>query len=397
MSSYTRHPMGRECPPSPDNPAVQPLPPGDGKGCCELPKTKAPDPPEPAPCPDPDPCCGCLTLPGSTTPNCLEELIAKQTVDIDAADQANKFKADLEKLLENAKKSSLAFTRDKYDDYVTRWLALDADIAELLRKLECAVWCWHCILDCYVCPLLNDLHQAEKWLSGDGQPYTEVHNLYDLQYWCQRDLDAKKRRLGRIEAVMKAWGFPADPKDWASPADTIDKALTANKGLVDSASKVIGTEPGKAIYDVFLRLVPMHLAIAPPATSGTTTKIDEKFTTFCECNTGTPDDCCGPDVGELSLRQRLIGPQPYLIDPNDYFKLICCLVENRWVPAKNAWSKAVTDLAAVGNRIVRNEAQFNDKWVSNFETAAKGAIPSVINCCDYEPDNQSAQKTSRTH
>jgi hypothetical protein len=315
---------------------------------------------------------------------------------IGAAEPASKFKADLVKLNESFMKASQTYTRTKYDEFVSEWLKQDAAIAELIRKLECAVWCWHCILDCYVCPLLNELHYAEKWLYDDGKMYTEVHDLYDLQYWRQQDLAVKKRRFERIDSVMKAWG---------NPAETIGKALTANKSLIETASKLIGSEPGKAIYDVFLRLVPMHLAIAPPAPDidttnktgpDTTTKIDVKYTEFCKCDQGTPDPCCGLDVGEWSLRQRLIGPQPYLIDPSDYPKLICCLLDQRYSPAKKAWQKAETALAAVGSRIARFEAQLKDGWVKTFETSAKGAIPSVINCCDYERD-QTEQKSSQRH
>ena len=155
--------------------------------------------------------------------------------------------------------------------------------------------CWHCILDCYVCPLLNELHDVEKRLYDNGKLYEDVHDIYDMQYWRKRDKEAKQRRFDRIDRVVKAWG---------SPADTIGKQLATNKGLIEAASKYIGTEPGKAIYDVFLKIVPMHLAIAPPRGQGPdkTTYIDEKFTKFCECNKGTPDVCCGPNVGELSLR-----------------------------------------------------------------------------------------------
>jgi hypothetical protein len=149
---------------------------------------------------------------------------------------------------------------------------------------------------------------------------------------------------------------------------------------------------------VFLRLVPLHLAIAPPATTDeTTTKIDKNFTTFCEGDEGTPDNCCGPDVGAWSLRQRLIGPQPYLIDPSDYFKLICCLVKHRYVPAKDALSDAEAKLATVVDQIKRYEARITGDWVKTFETAAKGAIPSVINCCDYERDDDTTQQSPRPY
>lgn len=399
MNEYTRKHMGHECPPSTDNPAQQPHPPGDGKACGDLPKTTPPILHDPTPCPPPDPCCKCPQKPGST-PNCLEDLIAQQTAGIVAADQANRFKADLEKLLENAKKSHQAYTRDTYENLVEEWLRQDAAIAELLRKLECTVWCWRCILDCYVCPLLNDLHYAEKWLYDDGKLYAEAHNLYDLQYWHSRDKAAKKRRFDRIDNVMKAWGSPTDANDWVSPAETIGKALNTNRGLIEDAGKVLGTEPGKAIYDVFLRLVPLHLAIAPPAGSDWVTKIDKRYTEFCECNQGAPDACCGPDVGELSLRQRLIGPQPYLIDPNNYYTLICCLVENRYAPAKEALNKAEAELAAVGRRIAGYEDQLKggkDGWVKKFSDDAKTAIPRVIDCCDYERDEDRPQRPSRSY
>lgn len=376
MNDYTRKYPGHECPPPPDHPADQPNPPGDGKYCDELPKTEPPVVEKPKPC-DPDPCCKCPTKPGST-PNCLEDLIAKQTPGIIAADKAKAFKADLEALLAKAKTAGQEYTRDKYESLVEEWSKQDVAIAELIRKLVCSVPCWRCIIDCYVCPLLNELHYAEKWLYDDGKLPTSANDLYDLQYWHQQDKKAKERRYNRIKNVLGVW---------EKPAATIEKVLSDNKKLIDAIGPLIGSQPGKVIYDVFLKLVPLHLAIAPPKGSGTTTRIDEKYTEFCPCDKGTPDDCCGPDVGELSLRERLIGSQPYLIDPNDYFKLICCLVEKRYGPAKEALTKAETDLAAVGDRITRYEAQFKDGWEKTFETNAKAAIPSVIDCCDYDRDD----------
>ena len=104
--------------------------------------------------------------------------------------------------------------------------------------------------------------------------------------------------------------------------------------------------------------------------------------------------CCGVDLGEWNLRQRLIGPLPYLIEPNHYFELICCLVKQRYGPAKKALNDAEAKLAADGNRIARLEAQLKDGWAKTLEANAKGVIPSAIDCCKYEQE-QSEEKSSQ--
>ena len=86
------------------------------------------------------------------------------------------------------------------------WVEHDADIAKFIAKLVCDVPCWRCIIECYVCPLLNKLHYAEQWLYGDGTLYADVHNLYDLQYWHTRDKDAKERTFNRIKDVLNGVG-----------------------------------------------------------------------------------------------------------------------------------------------------------------------------------------------
>ena len=374
MNDYPRKP-GHECPPPPEHPARQPKPPTGGEDCKPCPEVKPPDLKPPEKCPPPDKYCKCPSKP-DTPPTCLEDLIAEQEAELSNNESATKFKKDLEDLLAKAKTARQAYTRDAYEDLVEEWVKQDVLIAELIRKLVCSVPCWTCILDCHVCPLLNELHYAEKWLNDDGELYTEVHDLYDLQYWHTRDLAAKKRRLDRITGILGAW---------EKPVATIGEALKANKALHDAANAVIGTEPGKAIYDVFLRLVPMHLAIAPPA-AHVETKIDRKYTKFCGCDDRTPEWCCGINVGERSLRQRLIGPQPYLIEPNQYFDLICCLVKNQYAPAQAAFNKSEADLKVVQTKIAGHEKALKD-WQKEFEKNAKGAIPSVINCCDYEPDD----------
>ena len=373
MNQYNRPPGGHDCPPAPETPADQPKAPGGG-GCVPLPTTKPPELGEPAKCPDPDPDCNCPKKPG-TSPSCLEDLIAKQATDIAAAEKAKLFKADLEALLAKAKAADQAYTRDKYDALVKAWVKNDTDLAELVRRLVCAVPCWRCIIDCHVCPLLNELHYADVWLYGDGTLPAAVHNLYDLQYWYSRDKDAKARTLQRIRDVLTVW---------EKPAQTIEKAINDIKTGIDAGGKSLGNGVGKVVYDVFLRLVPLHLAIAPPAATAKT-KIGKEFTVFCGCDTGAPDDCCGPDVGERTLRQRLIGPQPYLIDPHAYLDLICCLVDKRYGPAKEALAKSEADATAVDNRIARAKAQLGN-WTTTFDDVAKGTIPSMIDCCQYEKD-----------
>jgi hypothetical protein len=380
MTNYTR-PQERECPPS-SEPADQPDPPSSGDKCEDIPTSKPPELQPPEKCPEPD--CNCPTGPGST-PNCLEDLIAKQAADIAAAKKAEAFKKDLEDLLTKAKAADQEYTRAKYESQVKQWVELDGWIAAFIRKFECALPCWRCVIECYICPILNELHYAERWLDGDGTLPADVHNLYDLQYWHTRDKERKERRFDRIKAVLGAW---------EKPATTIDKVLNDNRKLLEALDTAPSSAAGGVVVDLFLTLIPMHLAIAPPSGSGWVTKIGKEYTQFCDCDTGKPDNCCGPDVGERTLRQRLIGPQPYLIDPNDYFTLICCLVQKRYGPAKDALGKAEAELSAIEDRIARLKAQISGGLNKDaFEKVAKGAIPSVINCCDFETDKPVAKPT----
>lgn len=382
MTDY-RRPPSHDCPPAPVDPAPQPKPPGNGSTCQPIPPSTPPTLEPPAKCP-PDPDCKCPPKPGSD-PNCLENLIAKQANDIAIAEKAAKFKELLEGILKLAKTASTKYTRTAYDDLIKQWVEQDAIIADLIRQLVCHVPCWRCVIECYICPLLNELRYAEQWLYDDGKLYADVHDLYDLQYWHTRDKQAKERRYLRIQNVLTAW--TKDPLN-----DAIAKILKANKADTDAVRNSMGTEPGKAVYDLFLKVIPRHLAIAPPAGSAWTTKIDKVYTEFCDCDKPDPDDCCGPDVGltRWSLRQRLIGPQPYLIDPNDYFAVICCLVEKRYSPAKDALAKAEADLQTVTNQITRFTAQL-DNGIKNFESDAKGVLPGAIDCCDFEPADSGSQ------
>jgi hypothetical protein len=138
----------------------------------------------------------------------------------------------------------------------------------------------------------------------------------------------------------------------------------------------------------------MHLAIAPPATdAATTTGIDKSYTEFCTCDVGQqpPDDCCGPDTGCLSLRQCIIGPQPYLVKPSELFSIICCIVEKRYHPAREAANDAASlrdqksaELTSLVNTLTAGIASFN--------TDARAAIPTQPKCCDRDYDAEKQPK-----
>jgi len=361
--------------------ADQPKSPADGEGCKEYYEPKIPEWHDPEKCPPPDKYCECPKKPGETS-TCLDKLIAKQTAEIVAAENASAFKKTLEDLLKTAKDAAGKYTRDKYKELIDIWVEQDKQIVDLIHTIVCKVSCWRCVIDCEVCPLLYQVHDAEKSLYDDGKLYETVHDLYDLEYFHKRNKEAKERRFQRISDLLAVW---------QSPEATIRGVLDKNAALITSALSNVGKEPGKVIYDVFLQIVPMHLAIAPPRDSKWKTKIEKDFTGFCQCRTPEPDDCCGPNVGEGSLLDRLIGPQPYLIHPDDYFMLICCLVEKRYAPAQKKLKDAATALANVQARIAAYDT-FLKTWRKDFNARAR--IPSVINCSDYKPKGSSQNSSA---
>src|SRR5207253_1589479 len=103
------------------------------------------------------------------------------------------------------------------------------------------------LIECYVCPILNALHDNEQRLYRNGTPPATVNNLYELQYWLARDAAGKEATAARIAKVMDAW---------VSPAATIDGVLNANSALLASCNQNLGTTPGSIVFDVFLQLIP---------------------------------------------------------------------------------------------------------------------------------------------
>ena len=56
-------------------------------------------------------------------------------------------------------------------------------------------------------------------------------------------------------------------------------------------------------------------------------------------------------MGILTLRERLVGLLPYIVDPANLPTIICCLTKERLEPASNQLADAQANLAAVSAEI----------------------------------------------
>ena len=366
-------------PPSPTPSTTPPL------TCEPLPEGEAP--PE---LPEPEPCetnCDCPTgtpLPGGGG-SCLEALIADQAKELTKAEHAKSFMAELEALLKAATVAKLAYPRTVYTDLKTRWDVLDQAIVGVIDSVTCAVKCWACLIECEACSQVYAIGDLQTRLDGDGTLMRDVHSLRDLEYWHQGNVAAKTAQFDRFKAVLAAWN---------SPAATITAALSANEKVVQTIGAL-----GKAeqVLQLFLKIIPLHLAIAP---RDVTSRIDPVYIDICACDDGEPDECCGPDAGVLPIRtQYLAGPQPYIVDPDDYFSIICCLVQHRYLPAKDQLAKASADLAAVSVVIVTLKTEL-DRLRKDILADALAKIGQPLDCDKYGsgcggPQQPSPQQTQQ--
>ncbi len=377
---------------SPAQDDTKPAPADAGKDCTVDPAPQPKAPPVPGTCKEPDkpkdppdaptptvtcerPECCPKDPPGSKT--CLEDLIAAQQEEVAKAESAKAFKTELEGLAQKSKAAKADYTAAKYALLLERWKNEDKDIVDLIAKLICTAPCWRTQVECFICPLLYEIKLDAEWLYGKAGPncvvalYDKVYSGFDLQYWHQRNVMSRQETFDRIRAVLAAW---------EKPAATIEAVLNDNSKLLDAIRKGLGApDAGKLIWDLFLRVIPMHLLIAPP--SGVAkTGIDKKYVDLCKCDIGCTDDCCGPDTGVPSVLAQWLGPQPYLIDPDQYDALICCLVQTRYLPAKNALAAAQASKQSIDNRIASVKTGIADKKKA-LEANAKAKLGLPFDCC----------------
>lgn len=382
-------------------------------GCKNFPKApEVPDIPKPPSCP---PLCQCPEPPGGTPKNCIDLEIQKQNAIVKTAERAKAFAEELAAIQEKMKSAQLDYTHARYLDLRTKWKEQDGAIVELIRKLVCAVSCWQCLLECRLCRQLVEIRRQEDLLygapgtepAGTGPLTTQVYSLYDQQAWHERNVAQMKRRLQRITAVMAAW---------EKPAARLAEVLENNGTLIKEVQNLISTDPAKALYDVFMTLIPTHCAIRPrgPGVGAEWhTAIDSKYIQICDCprqdkpaapqggndnachgegdgdgkcrcDDGLPDDCCGPDVGIPSLRQQLIGPLPYIVAPGEFPVIFCCLTSQRLSPASADLAAAEAARAASAAAIEAAMKEIADRTAA-IEATFRAELGNPIDCQPYQP------------
>jgi hypothetical protein len=348
-------------------------PPPDGKKKCpDLPKPpKVPEPPEREPCKQR---CICPTPPGGPPNDCpeIEELIRSQAKVVTQAERAKAFVEELKAFQGKVASAQVDYTQARYKELNKFWKDQDKLIADLTEKIKCTVPCWECLLECRLCRLLEDIRTLEDRLNGTGGITDKVFSLIDLQFWHQRNVAQLQARVDRISGVLAVW-----EKLSATLGDALDK----NGKLVLDLPAVLAADPAKAVYDIFMTLLPRHWAIRP---RGATSGIKDEFIKVCTCDDGEPDVCCGPDVGVRSLRDRLVGTLPYIVDPADFRDLVCCLITERLGPASVLLATAQANLAATSTEIEEAKKLIADKTAA-IETSFKAELGNPIDCSDYPP------------
>ena len=362
-------------------------PPPNQYGCEPLPSgPKPPKLPKPRKC---KPQCDCPNPP-AVPHSCFDKLIAKQKNIASRAERATQIEADLKSLQDKANAAKQTYTRQLYEDFKKRWKEVDKAIVTAIGTVTCDPKCWWCVIECHICPELYRIRWIEERLFGNGKLIGEVHSLSDLQYWQQGNVDQKQRAFNRIQAVLNAWN---------DPATTIDNAISTNLQLLGN---IRNTDQAEGLLKVFFDIIPRHMAIAPRDIDNPDEKIhthiEPRFLELCgECDPENPkDNCCGPDVSLPSARQRLIPPQAFIVDPDRYFDVLCCLITQRYEPAQRQLENAKAVLASITSDIQSLQTELSTRLANPFADF-KNNITLPIDCHKYRGGHEGDCGEEREH
>jgi hypothetical protein len=322
---------------------------------------------------------------GTDSENCITTAILDLTKNIAAAEQAKANKTDLEALLPKAKKASGDYNQDAYQKLLDRWTKLDQDglAYDLLPKITCTVKCWRDLLNDRVCKLLGTIISTEKCLWGSRDPCVQppdTAGLYDQQYYLTQKVAFLKLKADWSKKKLDAW---------EKPADTLKAVLDVTEALKAKVSEGLGkADAATLVWDVWMKLLPLHFLIAP---RDATSKIKQEHMFCCAIDMRDPNHPSG-----RSLLERMLGMQPYIFVPGDYYKILCPLIAD-YTCAKTTYADAAGALEAKKNEVTSAEKSVDDKTKS-FDKDAKTELlkplpPGCGTCKDGSqkpPDNTGA-------
>lgn len=341
------------------------------KSCDEPKDWTAPEPVKPKPCDQP--CC-CPGDPGGGGNDCLQAVIDEEQRKVAAAAQAGTFVQVLGDIQKKADDARNKYTRTVYNGLVDDWRKFDSGVlVPLTKQLECSLRCWECVVECRLCQLLKMIRDRRLLLDGTVEKLpTTVDSLRELMCWHERNVEFRKKEFARVDGVLTAWV--------TDPAGALRKALTDNQEKAQKILDSLATDQVGALWSLVMDVLPLHMAIAP---RGQKSAIDPAFLTICDkCDPDDPTCCCTVHVGERSIRQQRIGPKPYIVDPDRYPDIICCLVTHRYQKASVLLAKAQAELDEITKRIDRVTKEIDDRTAS-LATDFRGDLKTPIDCQQY--------------
>ena len=99
-----------------------------------------------------------LSRPAGLDPNCLEELISDKASKLAAAEKAQSIQGGSRSAARlKRRRRRQEYTRDKYEKLVEAVGRAGRTDRGLIASLSVRVPCWRCVIECYVCPLINGL------------------------------------------------------------------------------------------------------------------------------------------------------------------------------------------------------------------------------------------------
>jgi hypothetical protein len=289
--------------------------------------------------------------------------------------------------LQKARSAADDYTAQKYNELVGRWIDQDGRITKLVAGLDQRDD-WQQSIPA-VCALFTAIQEVVDRLEGcppDEPPTANAQQaaadaaakaatqdessklgLYADRATLQTRRDREKRALARVRLELAAW---------EKPAQTLEKILNEHFKLIEECTKLAGRADAALAYDVFFKLVPVHLHITPKDATSTVKPLEAVLKLV------KPEV---KDCTDAAIRQ--LAPQPRLIKPSAYPQQVDLVAK--------AMNTAIAALAEAEGEVKKNEDAINrnlralDYKKKSLDKDARGALQEAA-----KPDADPAAKDS---